>query len=339
MGTKGTVLVTGGAGYIGSHTCVVLLEAGYDVVVVDNLSNAKSDSLSRVEQITGKNIQFHLTDLRSTRAIKDVFRQEMIDAVIHFAGLKAVGESVEIPLAYYQNNVGGTTNLLEAMLEFGCKNIVFSSSATVYGDPQTLPLNEDCPLSAVNPYGRTKLYIENMLVDLAVANPAWNISILRYFNPVGAHESGEIGEDPLGIPNNLMPYISRVAVGGLKELPVFGDDYDTPDGTCIRDYIHVLDLARGHLHALEKLEQDPGLMIHNLGTGQGYSVLNVIRAFEQASSRAIPYRVTGRRAGDAPAVYSDPSKAERDLAWKAQLGLEDMCRDAWRWQQKNPDGY
>jgi UDP-glucose 4-epimerase len=339
MSENKKILVTGGAGYIGSHTCVELLNAGYEVVVVDNLSNSKSDSLSRVEEITGKEIQFHLTDLRSTRAIKEVFRQEMIDAVIHFAGLKAVGESTEIPLAYYQNNIGGTTNLLEAMLEYGCKNIVFSSSATVYGAPETLPLNEDCPLSAVNPYGRTKLYIERMLQDLTVANPAWNVSILRYFNPVGAHISGEIGEDPLGIPNNLMPYITKVAVGELDELPVFGNDYDTPDGTCIRDYIHVVDLARGHIRALEKLEQNPGLIVHNLGTGQGYSVLDVINAFEKATDQKINYRLTDRRPGDAPAVYSDPSRALRDLAWAAELGIEDMCRDAWRWQQKNPSGY
>ena len=334
-----TILVTGGAGYIGSHTCVELLEAGYKVVVADNLCNAKSDSLSRVEVLTGNEVQFHLTDLRSTKAIKELFRQEMIDAVIHFAGLKAVGESTEIPLAYYQNNIGGTTNLLEAMLEYGCKDIVFSSSATVYGAPDTLPLNEDCPLEAVNPYGRTKLYIENMLKDLAAASTDWNISILRYFNPVGAHKSGEIGEDPLGIPNNLMPYITKVAVGELEQLPVFGDDYDTPDGTCLRDYIHVVDLAKGHIAALKKLEENPGLVIHNLGTGQGYSVLDVINAFEKASGQEVNYRITDRRAGDAPAVYSDPSKAEQELGWKAELGLEEMCQDAWRWQQKNPQGY
>jgi UDP-glucose 4-epimerase len=334
-----TILVTGGAGYIGSHTCVELLNAGYHVVVADNLCNSKSDSLSRIEELTGKDIQFHLTDLRSTKAIKELFRQEMIDAVIHFAGLKAVGESTEIPLAYYQNNIGATTNLLEAMQEYGCKNIVFSSSATVYGAPDTLPLTEEAELTAVNPYGRTKLYIENMLKDLAASNPAWNISILRYFNPVGAHASGEIGEDPLGIPNNLMPYITKVAVGELEQLPVFGDDYDTPDGTCIRDYIHVIDLAKGHISALEKLEEGPGLMIHNLGTGQGYSVLDVIKAFEAASGKKVDYQIADRRPGDAPAVYSDPSKAESELGWKAKLDLEDMCKDAWRWQQKNPRGY
>ena len=334
-----TILVTGGAGYIGSHTCLELLEAGYQVVVVDNLCNSKSDSLSRVEELTGKDIQFHLADLRDMSEVRDLFRREDIDAVIHFAGLKAVGESTEIPLAYYQNNIGGTCNLLEAMAEVGCRNIVFSSSCTVYGAPETLPLTEDNPLSAVNPYGRTKLFIENMLNDLAAADSTWNISILRYFNPVGAHVSGEIGEDPLGIPNNLMPYITQVAVGELEQLSVFGDDYDTPDGTCIRDYIHVVDLARGHISALRKLEQGPGLMIHNLGTGQGYSVLDVVRAFEEATGQAIAYRIAERRAGDTPAVYSDPSKAERELGWKAELGIGEMCRDAWNWQRKNPGGY
>ena len=334
-----TILVTGGAGYIGSHTCLELLEAGYKVVVVDNLSNSKSDSLSRVEELTGKDIQFHLTDLRNMEQVRDVFRRESIDAVIHFAGLKAVGESTEIPLAYYQNNIGGTCNLLEAMAEAGCRNIVFSSSATVYGAPDELPLTEEAPLTAVNPYGRTKLYIEYMLKDLAAAAPDWNISILRYFNPVGAHASGQIGEDPLGIPNNLMPYITQVAVGELEQLSVFGDDYDTPDGTCIRDYIHVIDLAQGHIAALKKLEENPGLIIHNLGTGQGYSVLDVIRAFEAATGREVDYRIAPRRPGDAPAVYSDPSRAERELGWKAERGIEQMCRDAWNWQQKNPRGY
>ena len=275
-----TILVTGGAGYIGSHACVELLEAGYQVVVLDNLSNSKSDSLSRIEELTGKEIQFHLADLRDMAVLRDLFKQEKIDAVIHFAGLKAVGESMEIPVAYYQNNVGGTANLLKAMDEANVRDIVFSSSCTVYGEPQSLPIREDFPLQAVNPYGQTKLTIEYMLKDLAASNPNWNISILRYFNPIGAHPSGEIGEDPLGIPNNLMPYITQVAVGELEELAVFGNDYDTPDGTCIRDYIHVVDLARGHLNALEKLEENPGLIIHNLGTGQGYSVLDVVTAFE-----------------------------------------------------------
>ena len=333
------VLVTGGAGYIGSHACIELLEAGYKVVVIDNLSNSKSDSLSRVEELTGKDIQFHLADLCNAEAVDLLFRQEQIDAVIHFAGLKAVGESVQKPLRYYQNNVGGTANLLESMNKRGVRDIVFSSSCTVYGAPEILPLREDFLLQAVNPYGQTKLTIEYMLKDLAVSDPAWNISILRYFNPVGAHASGEIGEDPLGIPSNLMPFITKVAVGELEELSVWGNDYDTPDGTCIRDYIHVVDLAKGHINALKKLEDKPGLMIHNLGTGQGYSVLDVIKGFEGATGKTIPYRVAGRRVGDAPAVYAEPGLAERELGWKAELGIETMCRDAWNWQQKNPQGY
>jgi len=333
------ILVTGGAGYIGSHTCIELLKAGYKVVVVDNLSNSKSDSLSRVEALTGMDIQFHLADLCNADAMDRLFRLEKIDAVVHFAGLKAVGESTEIPLIYYQNNIGGTANLLEAMNKRGVKDIVFSSSCTVYGAPDTLPLREDFPLQAVNPYGQTKLTIENMLKDLAASDPAWNISILRYFNPVGAHSSGEIGEDPLGIPNNLMPYITKVAVGELAELSVWGDDYDTPDGTCIRDYIHVVDVAKGHINALKKLDEKPGLMIHNLGTGTGYSVLDMIKGFESATGLNIPHRIAGRRAGDAPAVYADPALAETELGWKAELGIEAMCRDAWNWQQKNPKGY
>jgi UDP-glucose 4-epimerase len=334
-----TILVTGGAGYIGSHTCIELLEAGYKVVVVDNLCNSKSDSLSRVEELTGHDFQFHLADLRDAAAMQLLFKREKIDAVIHFAGLKAVGESTEIPLAYYQNNVGGTANLLEAMKEYGVKDIVFSSSCTVYGAPETLPLREDFPLQAVNPYGQTKLTIEYMLKDLAASDPDWNISILRYFNPVGAHPSGEIGEDPLGIPSNLMPYITQVAVGELEELSVFGNDYDTTDGTCIRDYIHVVDLARGHINALRKLDERSGLMIHNLGTGQGYSVLDMINGFASATGKHIPYRIVGRRAGDAPAVYADPILAQKELGWTAELGIEDMCRDAWNWQSKNPGGY
>ena len=333
------ILVTGGAGYIGSHACVELLEAGYQVVVVDNLCNSKSDSLSRVEVLTGKEIQFHLADLCDPAEMDVLFRREQIDAVIHFAGLKAVGESTEKPLEYYQNNIGGTANLLEAMNRHGVKNLVFSSSCTVYGAPESLPLDEGFPLSVVNPYGQTKLTIEYMLKDLAASDRDWNISILRYFNPVGAHPSGEIGEDPNGIPSNLMPYITKVAVGELEELSVFGDDYDTPDGTCIRDYIHVVDLALGHLNALKKLQSDPGLMIHNLGTGQGYSVLDVINGFASATGKKIPYRIVGRRAGDAPAVYADTSLAEQELGWKAERGIEAMCRDAWNWQQKNPKGY
>jgi UDP-glucose 4-epimerase len=309
------------------------------VVVVDNLSNSKEEALERVKKLTGKDLVFHRADLRDAAALERIFAAEAIDAVIHFAGLKAVGESVEKPVEYYENNVGGSARLLQAMRDHGCRNIVFSSSATVYGEPETLPLDENCPLDALNPYGRTKLFIEEMLRDLAASDPAWNISILRYFNPVGAHESGEIGEDPLGIPNNLMPIITKVAIGELEQLSVYGDDYDTPDGTCIRDYIHVVDLARGHLAALARLEQNPGLIIHNLGTGQGVSVLEMVHAFENATGVKVNHRITGRRAGDAPAVYSDPSKAERELGWTAERGIEDMCRSAWRWQQKNPRGY
>ena len=337
--SKKTILVTGGAGYIGSHTCLILLEAGYEVVVVDNLCNAKSDSLSRVEELTGRTIQFHLGDLRDGPFLKNLFEQEHIDAVVHFAGLKAVSESSEIPLDYYQNNVGGTANLLEEMGRHGVKAIVFSSSCTVYGMPETLPIREDFPLGAVNPYGRTKLTIEYMLKDLAASDPDWGISILRYFNPVGAHPSGEIGEDPLGIPNNLMPYITQVAVGELERLSVFGDDYDTPDGTCIRDYIHVMDLAEAHMSALKKLQEKHGIIIHNVGTGRGCSVLEMLQAFEQATGREVPFEITDRRAGDAPAAYADPTLAETELGWKAGRSLEDMCRDAWNWQRTNPRGY
>ena len=336
---KKTILVTGGAGYIGSHTCVLLLEAGFSVVVVDNLSNSKSDSLSRIEELTGRNIQFHLADLRDAAAMEELFDGESIDAVIHFAGLKAVGESTEIPLDYYQNNIGGTANLLEAMNHHGVKDIVFSSSCTVYGAPDKLPLKEDFPLQAVNPYGQTKLTIEYMLKDLGASDPDWNISILRYFNPVGAHPSGEIGEDPLGVPNNLLPFITKVAVGELEQLSVFGDDYATPDGSCVRDYIHVMDLAAAHLAALDKLAEKPTVIIHNVGTGRGYSVLEVVSAFEQATGLKIAFQVVGRRAGDAPAVYADPTRAERELGWKAERGLEEICRDAWNWQKKNPRGY
>jgi len=337
--TKNTILVTGGAGYIGSHTCVELLEAGNRVVVLDNLSNSKEEALRRVEQITGKPLVFVKADLLDREALKTLFESHPIDAVIHFAGLKAVGESVQNPLTYYRNNIAGTLSLLDAMEEARVRNLVFSSSCTVYGAPEQLPITENSPLAAVNPYGQTKLTIEYMLRDLAASDPRWNISILRYFNPVGAHASGEIGEDPLGIPNNLMPFITKVAVGELQELAVFGNDYDTPDGSCIRDYIHVVDLAKGHLHALQKLREKQGVMIHNLGTGQGYSVLDVVRAFENATGKVVPYRVTHRRAGDAPAVYADPTRAEEELSWTAELGLEAMCRDAFNWQQKNPRGY
>jgi UDP-glucose 4-epimerase len=334
-----TILVTGGAGYVGSHACVELLAAGYRVVVLDNLSNSKEAALDRVRKITGKPLAFIKADLLDRPALDDLFSTHAIDAVLHFAGLKAVGESVEQPLRYYRNNVCGTAHLLEAMAAAKVRDIVFSSSCTVYGAPASLPIREDFPLQAVNPYGQTKLTIEYMLKDVAAADPAWNVSILRYFNPVGAHPSGEIGEDPLGIPNNLMPYITQVVVGELEELSVWGDDYDTPDGSCIRDYIHVVDLARGHLCALQKLRDKPGVLVHNLGTGQGHSVLEVIQAFEDATGKAVPYRVAHRRAGDAPAVYADPARAEAELGWSAELGLEAMCRDAFNWQQKNPRGY
>jgi UDP-glucose 4-epimerase len=334
-----TILVTGGAGYIGSHACVELLAAGYRVVVLDNLSNSKEAALDRVREISGRPLDFVKGDLLDRPALDALFRRYPIDAVIHFAGLKAVGESVAQPLHYYRNNVCGTANLLEAMAQAKVRDLVFSSSCTVYGAPATLPIREDFPLQAVNPYGQTKLTIEYMLQDLAAADPAWNVSILRYFNPVGAHPSGEIGEDPLGIPNNLMPYITKVVVGELDELSVWGADYDTPDGTCIRDYIHVVDLARGHLCALQKLRDQPGVLIHNLGTGRGHSVLEVVRAFEAATGRPVAHRVAQRRAGDAPAVYADSSKAKRELGWTAELDLHAMCRDAFNWQQKNPRGY
>lgn len=334
-----TILVTGGAGYIGSHTCVELLEAGYKVVVIDNLCNSKIEALERVKKITTKQLDFIQCDILDQDLLEQVFQRHKPDAVIHFAGLKAVGESVEKPLLYYKNNVAGTACLLEAMQQNGCKNLVFSSSCTVYGAPETLPITESAPLGAVNPYGQTKLIIEYMLRDLAASDPVWNISILRYFNPVGAHPSGLIGEDPLGIPNNLMPYITKVVVGELQQLSVFGGDYDTPDGTCIRDYIHVVDLAKGHIKALQKLDDNPGVMIHNLGTGQGYSVLEVIKGFEKATGKPVLYKIVGRRAGDAPAVYADPKLAEQDLDWKAGLDLNDMCTDALCWQQQNPRGY
>lgn len=333
------ILVTGGAGYIGSHTCVELLEAGHEVVVIDNLCNSSRISLDRVETITGRAVSFVEGDIRDRAALMPILERGDIDAVIHFAGLKAVGESVEMPLAYYQNNIAGTLTLLEAMAESGVKRLVFSSSATVYGDPDSLPITEDFPLSAANPYGRSKLIIEEMLRDIHAADDAWNISILRYFNPVGAHESGLIGEDPRGIPNNLMPYIAQVASGRLEQLSVFGGDYPTPDGTGVRDYIHVVDLAKGHLAALERLQGNPGLMVHNLGTGKGYSVLEMVRAFEAASNKPVAHQVVDRRPGDIAACYADPGRASRELGWRAERGLEQMCRDTWRWQSDNPDGY
>ncbi len=337
--TPSTVLVTGGAGYIGSHTCVELLEAGYRVVVVDNLSNSSPEALRRVQEITGRELDFVETDIRDDAAMATVFDSYPVDSVIHFAGLKAVGESVERPLAYYDNNVGGTVTLLEVMADKGVKKIVFSSSATVYGDPASLPIREDFPLSATNPYGRSKLFIEEILRDLHCADPAWDIGILRYFNPVGAHPSGRIGEDPAGIPNNLMPYIAQVAVGKLERLSVFGGDYPTPDGTGVRDYIHVVDLARGHLAALARLDERPGCVTYNLGTGTGYSVLDMVKAFERASGREVPYQVVERRPGDIAACWADPSLARRELGWEAQHDLQAMCEDTWRWQSANPEGY
>jgi len=333
------VLVTGGAGYIGSHTCVELLQAGYDVVVVDNLANSKEEALRRVQEITGAKLVFERADLLDRPALTRIFRAYRFDAVVHFAGLKAVGESVEIPLRYYHNNVTGTLILCEVMAEHGVRRLVFSSSATVYGDPHAVPIREDFPLSATNPYGRSKLMIEEILRDLHLSDPAWDIALLRYFNPVGAHPSGRIGEDPNGIPNNLLPYISQVAVGKLPELRVFGDDYPTPDGTGVRDYIHVVDLALGHLKALERLRAARGVSTWNLGTGRGYSVLEMVAAFEQASGREIPYRVVERRPGDIAACYADPAKAREDLGWAATRGVAEMTADAWRWQAANPDGY
>ena len=334
-----TIQVTGASGYIGSHTCLELLQAGYKVIGIDNLSNSKKESLNRARQLAGKPLSFILCDLLDKTGLSQVFNDHQPSAVIHFAGLKAVGESVEQPLLYYKNNITGTINLLEAMVEARVKNIVFSSSCTVYGAAEKLPIREDFSLQAVNPYGQTKLTIEYILQDLYAADPQWNISILRYFNPVGAHPSGDIGEDPMGIPSNLMPYITQVAVGEREELSVFGGDYETPDGTCIRDYIHVVDLAYGHLKALEKLQENPGAIIHNLGTGQGCSVLDVINAFEQATGIKIPFKIVDRRPGDTTAVYADPRLAEQDLNWKARLDLQQMCKDAHRWQSKNPRGY
>ncbi|MBN2040023.1 MAG: UDP-glucose 4-epimerase GalE [Spirochaetes bacterium] len=333
------ILVTGGAGYIGSHTCVELLDQGYDVTVVDNLSNSREESLKRVMEITCKKLVFHKTDLLDKKALNKIFGKTKFDAVIHFAGLKAVGESVEIPLKYYHNNITGTLMLFESMKEHNVKNIVFSSSATVYGNPHTVPITEDFPLNATNPYGRSKLMIEEILRDLYVADNSMNIAILRYFNPVGSHKSGRIGEAPNDIPNNLMPYVSQVAVGKLKELSVFGSDYPTPDGTGVRDYIHVVDLALGHIQALRKLETKPGIVTYNLGTGRGYSVLEMLKAFEKASGKEVKYKIVGRRSGDIATCYADPSLAKRELDWSADRDIEEMCEDAWRWQSANPDGY
>lgn len=334
-----SVLVTGGAGYIGSHTVLQLLEAGNSVIVFDNLSNSSVESLNRVKKITGKDLSFYKGDILDKEALREVFLKHEIESVIHFAGLKAVGESVEKPLFYYHNNITGTLILCEVMSEFNVKNIVFSSSATVYGDPKVVPITEDSELHATNPYGQTKLMLEQILQDLYVADSSLNIAILRYFNPIGAHESGLIGEDPNGIPNNLVPYISQVAVGKREELGVFGNDYDTPDGTGVRDYIHVVDLANGHLKALKKLESRPGVVVYNLGTGEGYSVLDVVKAFEKATGQSIKYKVCPRRAGDIATCYAEPSFAQKELGWKATKNIEDMCNDTWRWQKNNPNGY
>ena len=333
------ILVTGGAGYIGSHTVLELLNSGYNVIVLDNLANSSEESLKRVKTLTGKTLKFYRIDLLDKSAVDTVFAENSIDAVIHFAGLKAVGESVENPLTYYHNNITGTIHLCEVMAEYKVKNLVFSSSATVYGDPESVPITENFPLGTTNPYGRTKHMIEEICRDLFISDQAWNIMLLRYFNPVGAHQSGRIGEDPKGIPNNLMPYISQVYVGRLEELSVYGGDYDTTDGTGVRDYIHVVDLAKGHLKALEKLKGEPGIAEYNLGTGRGYSVLEMVAAFEKAGKKKIPYKIADRRAGDIAKCYADPTKAFKELGWRAEYGLFEMCRDTILWQEQNPLGY
>lgn len=335
-----TILITGGAGYIGSHTALELLNEGYDVVVFDNLSNSSQESLRRVEELTGKQVCFYEGDVQDEDALRAMFKGQKIDAVIHCAALKAVGESVQKPLEYYQNNISGTLTLLKVMREVGVKNIVFSSSATVYGSPEEMPITEACPKGqCTNPYGWTKSMMEQIMSDVQKADPSWNVILLRYFNPVGAHKSGRIGEDPKGIPNNLMPYISQVAVGKLEKLGVFGNDYDTPDGTGVRDYIHVVDLAIGHVKAINYIFTNPGLDVINLGTGQGYSVLDMVKAFSKACGKEIPYEIKPRREGDIAMCYADPSKAAKVLGWKAERGLDEMCEDTWRWQSQNPGGY
>ncbi len=333
------ILVTGGAGYIGSHTCILLIEAGYNVIVLDNFSNASKESIKRVEKLVGKEITLIEGDIRNRDDLHKVFNAHKIDAVIHFAGLKAVGESVQYPLKYYDNNIHGTIVLCEVMAAHNCKSIVFSSSATVYGDPHTTPIKENFPLSATNPYGRSKLFIEEMLRDLYVSDSAWKIVLLRYFNPVGAHISGTIGEDPHGIPNNLMPFIAQTAVGKREYLSVFGDDYDTHDGTGVRDYIHVIDLADGHVKALDKIGDFDKVMTINLGTGNGYSVLDMVKAFEKASGKQVPYKIVPRRAGDIAKCYADATYAKEILGWEATRSIEEMCEDSWRWQSNNPNGY
>jgi UDP-glucose 4-epimerase len=335
-----TILVTGGAGFIASHTNVELLNEGYDVIVMDNLCNSSKESIVRVEQITGKKIKFYETDMRNLEDLEKIFKENTIDVIIHFAGLKAVGESCEKPYEYYDNNITGTLNIIKMMKQYNVKKIVFSSSATVYGEPETVPITEDAKVGGVtNPYGRTKFMLEEILTDIYKADNSFDVALLRYFNPIGAHESGMIGEAPNGIPNNLLPYVAKVAAGVLEKVNVFGDDYDTPDGTGVRDYIHVVDLAKGHVCAVKKLMEHPGLVIYNLGTGVGYSVLEIIKNFEKACGKEIPYVIAPRRPGDIPTCYSDPSKAERELGWKAQYGIEKMCEDAWRWQSQNPNGY
>lgn len=335
-----TILVTGGAGYIGSHTLIELHNAGYDFVVVDNLVNSQKESLNRVSKIIGKEITFYEVDIRDAVALERVMLYHKFDACIHFAGLKAVGESVEKPLEYYDNNMTGTFVLLNQLRKYGCKNLIFSSSATVYGNPQFVPITEECPKGqCTNPYGQTKSMLEEVLKDVQKADGEWNIVLLRYFNPIGAHESGTIGENPNGIPNNLMPYITQVAVGKRPYLGVFGDDYDTPDGTGVRDFIHVVDLAKGHVCALNAIERKCGLVIYNLGTGQGYSVLDVVKAFERVNGVEVPYQIMPRRAGDIATCYSNPAKAKNELGWEAQFGIDEMCRDSWNWQKNNPNGY
>lgn len=334
------ILVTGGAGYIGSHTCVELLDAGYDVVVLDNLSNSSEKSLDRVKALTGKEVKFYKGDILDRDILNKIFKEEKIDSCIHFAGLKAVGESVAKPWEYYNNNIAGTLTLVDVMRQNGCKSIIFSSSATVYGDPAQIPITEECPKGqCTNPYGWTKSMLEQILMDIYKADNEWNVILLRYFNPIGAHESGLIGEDPKGIPNNLVPYIAQVAVGKLEKLGVFGDDYDTPDGTGVRDYIHVVDLAKGHVKALKKFEEKPEVRIYNLGTGIGYSVLDVLHAYEEACGKTLPYEIKPRRAGDIATCYCDATKAKEELGWAAEKGIKEMCADSWKWQSMNPDGY
>ncbi len=334
------ILVTGGAGFIGSHTLIELHKAGYEFVVVDNLVNSNPEALRRVGELIGAEVPFVKADIRDREALNKVFEQYNFDSCIHFAGLKAVGESVAKPLEYYENNMSGTFTLIDVMRQYGCKNIIFSSSATVYGDPAIIPITEECPKGhCTNPYGQTKSMLEQVLMDVQKADPVWNVVLLRYFNPIGAHQSGRIGENPNGIPNNLMPYITQTAIGRRKELGVFGNDYDTHDGTGVRDYIHVVDLATAHVAALQAIEKNAGLAIYNIGTGHGYSVLDVVNAFEKANGVKVPYSIKPRRPGDIATCYCDPSKAERELGWKAKYGIEDMCRDSWNWQSQNPNGF